>query len=585
MALPTLIYAVTADGIEIPTYDQLLAYYQAVFLQVYGVDLTLQSSSSPDNQFISLVIQPALDASDLQVQGFNGFNPDEAFGNVLDMRCAINGIQRQAATYSVVNVQITITGSVPLYGLDQVAQSVYTIADSAGNQWQLVNTNLVATTNTYVFQAAIPGAVLAIPDSITIPVTIVLGVTDINNSTGQSTLGINEESDSALKIRRQMSVALPSQGYLSGLEAALLNVSGVNYARVYENNTGTSSTGTVPPGVPAGIPGHSIWVIVSGGAASGVANAIYTKRNAGCGMKGDQTFNVVQVDGSTFIVRWDNVVEQLLFIVFNASSLNGLTPPNIAAINSATTGLQAIYLPGVNAEVNINQLATLVQTLDPNVLVTSPGFSSGLVQTITFSGIAASGVFKLSFDGNSTSNINWNDNIGTIQSKLRLVSGLAAVTVAGSIAGQSLALTMTGVDPISLIGYNSNTLATSGPVDITLDFTTTYSNTLTPTIANNQFEVLAVNTIILPMIMAANGVSYEFTDGFVTGTTLSTTPDSTFTFTGLGGFGGVVYSISTGTGSTIDTSTGEYVAGTAGTDTVTCTDAMGNASSCVITIT
>ncbi len=584
---PTLTYAVTADGISIPTQAELLAYYQYWFLQIYGVDLTLQDPSSPDNQFINIVIQAALDVGDLMVQVFSGMDPDLAFGVVLDMRCAINGVQRQAATFSSVNVDITITGTVALYGLEQTAQPVYTLADTAGNQWQLVNSNTSATTGSYVFQAAVPGAVIANPDTIMVPVTIVLGVTAVNNPTEQSSLGINEESDYALKIRRQKSVSLPSQGYLAGLRAALLNVSGVNYAEVYENNTGTTSTGTVPPNVPADIPGHSIWVIVSGGAAADIADAIYTKRNAGAGMKGSESFNIIQVNGTTFTVFWDNVVEQPLFIVFRVSSLSGLVPPNIAAINSETTGLQSTFTPGVNAEVNINQLATLVQALDPNTLVTSSGFSSGLVQTITFSGIAASGTFKLSYDGTSTAAINWNDNAASIETKLRTLTASPTLAVTGSIAGQSLVVTLNlpaGVLP-TLIGYNTNSLATSGPVNITLSFTSTYSNTLTPTAANDQFEVLAENIIILPMMLTTAGVAYTYSSGFVTGTTITLAASDVATFLGQGGFGTKVYSCSSGTGGTINASTGVYTAGTAGTDTLTCKDDMLNSCTCVVTVT
>src|SRR3954467_12655023 len=158
MALPTLTYAVTSTGLSLPTQAQLLAYYQSAFLDIYGVDVTQQDASSPDNQFINIMVQAAIDTNGVITQVFNGFDPDLALGVVVDMRCAINGIQRQVGTFSVVNIDLTISGSVNLYGLNQTAQQVYTVADNAGNQWQLVNTALGATTGTYVFQSATPGA-------------------------------------------------------------------------------------------------------------------------------------------------------------------------------------------------------------------------------------------------------------------------------------------------------------------------------------------------------------------------------------------------------------------------------------------
>jgi len=95
-------------------------------------------------------------------------------------------------------------------------------------------------------------------------------------------------------------------------------------------------------------------------------------------MYGSITYNYSQIDGTTFVVRWDDVVEQPLYISFNAHSLNGTTPPNTTAILAQLPGL---FVPGVNAEVNINQLATLVQQIDPNTLVIVTSGSQGFSTT------------------------------------------------------------------------------------------------------------------------------------------------------------------------------------------------------------
>jgi hypothetical protein len=53
------------------------------------------------------------------------FDPDNAVGVVLDQRVAINGIQRQAGTYTVTPITVVTSQSVNLYGLDQDVQPVY----------------------------------------------------------------------------------------------------------------------------------------------------------------------------------------------------------------------------------------------------------------------------------------------------------------------------------------------------------------------------------------------------------------------------------------------------------------------------
>lgn len=357
---------IDADGLEVATHAEILAEYTAAFQTIYGADINLESDT-PDGQLLNIFIQSVLDLEDLLVQINNMFDPDNAIGVILDQRVAINGIQRQAGTFTVTNITLVTTGSINLYGLDQVAQPVYTVADNAGNRWQLQETQLgvAAGTHVYAFQAETPGANLTVPNTITTPVTIVLGVVSVNNPTTYTTLGVNEESDAALKIRRQKSVSLASQGYLAALLAALENITGVSSAFVYENNTGTTDADDVP--------GHSIWVIVAGSAEpADIAQAIYTKRNAGCGMFGDTSYVITQVDGSPFVVNWDDVETEPLFIKFTATSIDGVNPPDIAAIRA---GLVTSFVPTVNEEVDINHLATAVQAIDPNCLVTSAGFS------------------------------------------------------------------------------------------------------------------------------------------------------------------------------------------------------------------
>lgn len=358
---------ITPTGLEVASQTELVTLFTTAYQTIYGSDINLDPDS-PDGQMMMIFIQAILDVEDLLVQIYNQFDPDNAIGVVLDQRVAINGIQRQAGTFTITNITIVTTQALNLFGADQTAQDIYTVADNAGNKWQLQVSQNISGPGTYVFsfQSAVAGAVLTVPNTITIPVSIVLGVSSINNPTAYTTLGINEESDAALRIRRQKSVSLAGQGFLAGLLAALENLPGMGSVFVYENNTGVTDGD--------GVPGHSIWVITSGTALdSEIANAIYLKRNAGCGMFGSTTFGVVQADGSTFIIKWDVVLPETLFIKFTATSLDGLNMPNVELIRSKLVDL---FTPGVNQEVNINGLATIVQQIDPNTLVTNAGFST-----------------------------------------------------------------------------------------------------------------------------------------------------------------------------------------------------------------
>lgn len=114
------------------------------------------------------------------------------------------------------------------------------------------------------------------------------------------------------------------------------------------------------------------------------------------------------------------------------------------------------------------------------------------VQEISFSGIAASGTFVLSYDGVLSAAINWNDSVATIQTKIRAITGLSTVTVSGSIASETLVVTFTGVAPVALpLVINSNTLMTSAPAAISL--TVTETDMSLPIAVQNAFNLIAPN--------------------------------------------------------------------------------------------
>lgn len=123
-------------------------------------------------------------------------------------------------------------------------------------------------------------------------------------------------------------------------------------------------------------------------------------------------------------------------------------------------------------------MANSVFSQQPNILAGGGSFIVipyvVAVQHFALSGIPASGTFTLSYLGNPTANINWNDTAAQIQSKLQAVMGLGQVTVTGSLAAQAINITFTGVyGPLTLLTVGGAGLATSAPAAITITPTTT----------------------------------------------------------------------------------------------------------------
>jgi uncharacterized phage protein gp47/JayE len=357
---------IDANGVTVRTRDELLQLYQERFKAIYGPQVDI-STNSPDGQMIAILVQDSLDMQDFLVNMVNSFNPDAAIGVLLDQRVAINGIQRQAGTFTITPISVTVSTALTLVGLDQDATNPYTVSDNVGNKWLLQTTqNIVgAGTFSFNFRAQNPGQVTTIPNTITVPVTVVIGVTAVNNPTTYSTLGQNEESDATLRIRRQEAVQMPSQGFQVGSQAALGNVPNVTYAKVYENKKDITDADGIPP--------HCMWAVVGGtGAPAAIANAVYVERTEGCNMRGAQTYNIVQADGTLFTVQWDNVEPETLYIQFVAESIDGINPPKLAQI---LADLPGVFTPGIGEEVNVTALGTAIQKIDPNCLVSNAGFA------------------------------------------------------------------------------------------------------------------------------------------------------------------------------------------------------------------
>ncbi len=526
--------SLTALGLTTQNYDELIAYYVNNFLTIYGSDINLSSSTS-DGQWLNILTQGNLDNLDLITQVYNSFDPDNAVGVVLDQHVAINGIQRIAGTYSQTNITLVLSQVVTLYGLDQSTQPIYTVSDNIGNQWQLLTTqtevgpsgNFVA-----VFQSAVPGEVLTIPNTINIPVTVILGVTSVNNPSTQTVIGTNEESDAQLRVRRQQSVSQASQGYLAGLYAELADIPNI-ISSVYENDGSTTDS--------EGVPGHSIWVLINGvpeiplasawnsavtyswgqvaseggvnyiswqnnnlnhmppnalywGVYNSVAMAIYYKRNAGCGMFGEQSYVVTQIDGSQFTVNWDSVSQQNLFTFFTAVSLNGITPPNIQSI---VEQLPALLIPEQNQSVNITELGTLVQSIDPNTVVENAGFSNGFLQTLNLSAAPSSGSFSLTYGGSGvTAAINWNDPTSTIQTKLQAVSGLGTALVTGSLASKQLIIQIPDIVSCETLITVSDNPTYPNTLGVTFSYNENIVGILSPTSRKYQLFPTSQNTVV-----------------------------------------------------------------------------------------
>jgi uncharacterized phage protein gp47/JayE len=322
-------------GLTIQSLTEIIDALEAGMKTIYGDDINVDADS-PDGQMINLFAQACIDLRELIEDIYTSMDPDQATGVVLDQRVAINGIERNGGTYTVAPVELTVDRAVSLIGLDTLSDEtsdkfpagVYTVKDNAGTQFVLLTSvNIAAAgTATYNFRAVDIGAVEVDVGTITTPVTVIAGVTAIANASAASTQGVDEESDTALRIRRRKSTAIASEGYLDSIESNILALDGVTACVATENSTNLVDAN--------GTPAHYIWVIVEGGDDDEIAEAIYATKSSGSGMRGTVVVSVARPNSRTIDISFDRPVDEDLYIRFNVVEKNGgvIDTANLAAL-------------------------------------------------------------------------------------------------------------------------------------------------------------------------------------------------------------------------------------------------------------
>ncbi len=368
--------SIDVTGLQIQTLAEIVAEilngapgFQGYY-QIYGADINVDQNS-PDAQTINIFALGKEDTLQLIQQIYTGYDPTQAVGTQQDNLYAINGIQRKAGTRTTQLVTVTTTQGLTIAGVDTAPAAPFTVQDAAGNRFQLITTTVFsgASSQDLNFQSAVIGNVTVLANTLNVITTPQLGVESVTNGVLAGVPGTNQETDSAFRLRQQQSVAQPSRGYTAGLYAALLAIEGVLFASVLENDT-SSTDGR-------GIPAHSIWVIVdmedTTDLKDAVAQAIYTQKSMGCGMKGATTVDITQVDGTTFTIKFDfSIAEDLYFQAVVTAITGSVDTAFIAAQVLAEFG----NAYGIGQKADQSSIVAFIKLIAPNASVSAAGVST-----------------------------------------------------------------------------------------------------------------------------------------------------------------------------------------------------------------
>nr|DAJ74725.1 MAG TPA: Baseplate J like protein [Caudoviricetes sp.] len=288
------------NGLVTQSLEEIRASLIAKFKEIYGSDINLEQNS-PDSQWINILAQEKKDILDLFTQFYNNLDPDRVIGIPQQILYKLNALIIKAYTYSYVYVNVTITEDVTLQGLDDNIDNAdgtgYTVRDNNGNHWILAHSETLSS-GTYLlnFRAADLGAITTLPNTITIMETVQRGVASVNNPANNYITGDTGESTSEFRLRRNKSMAVPSQGFDESTVSQMLALDNVTECKVYDNRSNE---------IVNDIPAHGIWVIVKGGKPEEIGRVIYNNIPPGIPMKGKEKITVPKLSGDIETVYYD----------------------------------------------------------------------------------------------------------------------------------------------------------------------------------------------------------------------------------------------------------------------------------------
>lgn len=318
---------VDGTGMHIPLYQEIVDKLVEDMKQIFGDDIYLEADSQ-DYQQISIFARMIYDSYNLALLAYNNRTPKDAIGIGLDNIVALAGIQRKPATASTVVLTIT--------GVDGTKISNGEVSDDNGNYWELPDEVIIPSNGIIDVTATSKekGNVFALPNTITNINTPVYGWLSVTNKQASSA-GIDVENDFELRGRFSLSVLGPSSSIFESLQESLAAIPGVTRVRGYENDTSATSTGTVPPNVPAGIPSHTISFVVEGGNDVDVATELYMKKTPGCGTFGTTTVKLQSVTGNILAVNFYRPKYTNVKVKITIKQLDGYTSDYVDKMQEA----------------------------------------------------------------------------------------------------------------------------------------------------------------------------------------------------------------------------------------------------------
>jgi uncharacterized phage protein gp47/JayE len=235
---------------------------------------------------------------------YSSLDPDKATGTALAAISTFSGTVKEAATKSTVTATVNLdagktlaTGAVASVSGNPAARFV-TIADATNSGGAPADISVE-------MEAETAGIVVANSGTLTVIDTPQTGWNTVTNAL-DATLGEEEETDAELRVRREQELRRAGSAAVDAIRTDVDAVADTTSVTVFENTTDVTDGDGVPP--------HSVEVVVRGGDADAIAQAIWDSKAGGIESHGSSSGTAVDEDGENQTIDFSRPTEVDIYI-------------------------------------------------------------------------------------------------------------------------------------------------------------------------------------------------------------------------------------------------------------------------------
>jgi uncharacterized phage protein gp47/JayE len=339
-------------------YDEMFSSIAAIVHPTTGATPFVNATDdSVLQQLIGVIAEQISNCWEAAYEASVQFDPRFAVEAGLSGLVQLNGLLRKPGAYTVIT--LTVTGEA--YAVVPAGSRVSNV-DGTQVFATLTDASLGAGgTASVQARCTVKGEISPSAHTIVLIQTPTVGWSGVTNASVVS-LGSAEETDVELRVRRNRSISIAAMSIVESIYAAVMEVKGVTYCKVYQNATMATDVRNIPP--------KEVAVVVEGGTDALVAAALFSKLPIGVIGYGDTTITVTDAYNTPYDISFSRPTETLIYVALTVHAISGeLTSDAVLAIKEALVAYAALEF-SVGDTVFLSRLYTPINAI-PNHYVIS----------------------------------------------------------------------------------------------------------------------------------------------------------------------------------------------------------------------